>query len=165
MKRNDKSLLTVKDDLQNVKAAELVILDSLSGDIQALKEDIQPILETVTKQAEELAAAGELTAMTLKELSEQKTSVKAISHVKQYNQVEHHTGRTPMERFTLYADSRIDSGLSYCQAVKAKFTRLLDYFGEDPKKASNEFFGTLNKFLAEFQTAIEQVEKQEKAKV
>lgn len=165
LKRNDQSLLKVHDDLKNVKAAELVILDSLIGDIQALKEEIQPVLETVTQQAEELEASGKLTALTLKELSEQKTSVKAISHVKQYNKVEHHTGRTPMERFTLYADSRIDAGLTYCEAVKAKFSSLLDYFGEDPNKASNEFFGTLNKFLAEFKAAIEHVEKQEKAKV
>jgi Formin Homology 2 Domain len=165
LKRNDESLLEVHKDLQNVKAAELVILDSLSVDIQALKDEILPVLETVTRQADELEASGELIPMTLKELSEQRTSVRAISQVPQYNKVEHHTGRTPMERFTLYAESRIDHALGYSQSVKDKFLNLLDYFGEDRNKASNEFFGILNKFLAEFKLAMEQVEKEEKDKV
>jgi hypothetical protein len=165
LKRNDESLLEVHNDLQNIKAAELVILDNLSGDIQALKDEILPVLETVTRQADELESLGQLIPMTLKELSEQKTSIKAIAHVPQYNKVEHHTGRTPMERFSRYADSRIDDALAYCQAVKDKFSRLLDYFGEDRNKASNEFFGILNKFLVEFKSAMEQVEKEEKEKV
>jgi hypothetical protein len=165
LKRNDESLLEVHNDLLNVKAAELVILDNLSVDIQALKDEIRPVLETVTLQADELEALGQLTAMTLKELSEQKTSIKAIAHVPQYNKVEHHTGRTPMERFSRYADSRIDDALAYSQAVKDKFSHLLDYFGEDRNKASNEFFGILNKFLAEFKSAMEQVDKEEKDKV
>lgn len=165
VKSNDESLLTVRSDLKHVKEAELVILDSLCSDIQELKNEIEPIVETVTVQAEELEKAGKLTQMTLKELTEQRTSVRNLLSVPQYNQMDHHTGRTPMERFILNAESSISDALAFTDVVKGKFVGLLEYFGENSNTASNEFFGILNRFLAELDTAIQQVEREEKARV
>jgi hypothetical protein len=165
MKRNDESLLGVRDDLKHVKDAELVVLDSLCGDVKALKDEIEPIRATVTAQAERLQEAGQLVQMSLKELTEQRTSVRTVGSVPQYNQIDHHTGRTPMERFSINAAAQIDDAITTTEKVKDKFARLLEYFGEDGNMASNDFFGTFNSFLADFAKAIEAVNIEDKAKV
>lgn len=165
MKRNDDSLLAVRDDLSHVKDAELVVLDSLVADMKALKEEIEPIRLTVTAQAERLQEAGQLVQMSLKELAEQKTSVRTVASVPQYNKIDHHTGRTPMERFAINASFQIDDAILISDKVKEKFERLLEYFGEDGNMASNDFFGTFNAFLADFGKAVETVNKEDKAKV
>jgi hypothetical protein len=155
----------VRDDLGQVKDAEFVVLDSLCAEIKALKDEIEPIRLTVTVEAQRLADAGQLVQMSLKELSEQRTSVRKIASVPQYNKIDHHTGRTPMERFAINAAARIDEALAFTDEVKEKFATLLEYFGEDGNMASNEFFGTMNQFLGDFAKAVEQNFIEDKAKV
>ena len=165
IKHNNESLLGLRDDLKNLKAAECIVLDSLCSDIKALKEELVPMIETVKCQAEHLEEKGLLVQMSLKELTEQKTSVKTVASVPQYNQIEHHTGRTPMERFTLNAETKIEEALLYTDKVKDKFLKVLEYFGEDGNMASNDFFGTMNTFLADFSKAVDYVHKEYTSKV
>lgn len=165
IKRNNESLLGLRDDLRHLKDAEFVVLDSLCGEIRSLKDEIEPVLQIVKAQAEDLEEKGQLIQMSIKELAEQKTSVRTVGCVPLYNKMEHHTGRTPMERFALNAAGRIEDALSYTESVKIKFSKVLDYFGEDSSMASNEFFGTLNTFLNDFSKAVDHVSKEEIAKV
>lgn len=165
VKRNDDSLLSVIDDLYHVKEAQLVILDSLSNEIKALKEDIVPIRETIKAQAEEFEASGRIVQMSLKELKEQRTSIRNIDNMPQYNKIDHHTGRTPMERFVLHSEAQIAAAIAFTDSVKQKFADLLEYFGEDEGMASNDFFGTMTRFLADFRDAIEHVNREDKIKV
>lgn len=124
-----------------------------------------PVLQVVKAQAEDLEEKGQLIQMSIKELAEQKTSVRTVGLVTLYNKMEHHTGRTPMERFTLNAVVKIEDALAYADLVKVKFSKVLDYFGEDSNMASNDFFGTMNTFLADFRKAVDHVIKEEIAKV
>jgi Formin Homology 2 Domain len=165
IKRNNESLLGLRDDLRHLKEAEFVVLDNLCGEIKSLKEEIEPVLQIVKAQAEDLEEKGQLTQMSIKELAEQKTSVRTVGCVPLYNKMEHHTGRTPMERFTLNAAGRIEDALVYTETVKVKFSKVLDYFGEDSNIASNDFFGTMNTFLNDFTKAVDHVTKEEIAKV
>ena len=165
VKRNDEGLLTVLEDLQHVKEAETVLLDSLSSDIRALKDEIAPVHETIKTQAENLEAAGQIVQMSLQELKEQRTTIRNVDKIPQYNKMDHHTGRTPMERFILHSEAQVDAALAFTDSVKRKYLELLEYFGEDEGMASNEFFGTMTRFLAEFQKSIEHVNKEEKKKV
>jgi Formin Homology 2 Domain len=165
IKRNNESLLGLREDLRHLKDAELVVLDNLYGEIKSLKEDIEPVLQIVKAQAEDLEEKGQLIQMSIKELAEQKTSVRTVGSVPLYNKMEHHTGRTPMERFSLNAAGRIEDALVYTETVKVKFTKVLDYFGEDSNMASNDFFGTMNAFLNDFTKAVDHVSKEEIAKV
>lgn len=73
--------------------------------------------------------------------------------------------RTPMEVFIHKARSDVDSTLASLDELKASYSGVLKYFGEDDNMQSNEFFGTLQKFINEFQLAADQVEKTERAKV
>lgn len=74
-----------------------------------------------------------------------------------------HKFKTPMERFTLTARVACESAEQSIQEVQKKYSKLLNYFGEDEKMATGDFFGILRRFMAEFKKAIEQVEKIEKA--
>jgi hypothetical protein len=165
IKRNDESLLELRGDLKHLKDAELVVLDSLCNDMKVMKDEMEALCLTVKAQAEYLQEKGELVQMSLRELAEQKTSVRTVANVPQYNKIDHHTGRTPMERFMLNAASKIDEALSHIDHVKDNYTKVLEYFGEDGNMASNEFFGTMNAFLADFSKAVEYVHKDDMKKV
>jgi hypothetical protein len=165
IKRNDESLLGLRDELKHLKDAELIVLDSLCNDMKVMKDEIESVLQTVKTQAEHLEENGQLVQMSLKELAEQKTSVRTVANVPQYNKIDHHTGRTPMERFTLNAANKIEDAILYTNNVKEKFSKVLEYFGEDGNMASNDFFGTMNAFLADFSKAVEYVHKDDMKKV
>jgi hypothetical protein len=165
VKQNDDMLVGFHNDLGHVNAAENVILDAVCADITVLKDELVKVNETAKTEAQRMSEAGELRQISLKELMEQRTSVRSVQSVPQFNQVDHHTGRTPMERFTLRAAEMLDEALLLVDEVKAKYVKLLEYFGEDAKMASNDFFGTMRKFIKEFGTAANQVEKEEQAKV
>ena len=165
IKQNNESLLGLRDDLKHLKDAECIALDSLCSEINAFKEELLPVLETVKHQAEYLEEKGQLVQMSLKELTEQKTTVRTVASIPQYNKIDHHTGRTPMERFTLNAASKIEEALIKIEKVQGKFSKVLEYFGEDGSMASNDFFGTMNTFLADFSKAVDHVHKEYLSKV
>lgn len=157
VRHNDESLLAVVDELKHAKLAKLVVLDSVQSDFNSLKAELEPIRETVKAQAEKLEEAGQIVQMSVKELSEQRTSIRSIDRVPQYNKIDHHTGRTPMERFVINAETKIVNAQELTEQVKAKFVNLLEFFGEDEGMPSSDFFGTLTRFLMEFEKSIERV--------
>ena len=165
VKQNDESLLNFSSDLVHVASAENVILDSIQSEVAALKKDLEAADLTATEDAEFQQKNGRTTKMTLEELKEQRTSVRNIKSVPQYTMIEHQTGRTRMERFMKVASVSVDDIAVSLAEVQEKYTSLLGFFGEDEKMASNDFFGTMRKFIKEFQKAVDVVEKEEKAKV
>lgn len=165
VKRNDKDLLTVLSDLVHVKQAEIVVLSSLCNELKALKDEIDPIHQTIVKQAEKLEEAGQIVPLSLQELKEQKTTIRKSDNIPQYNRVDHHTGRTSMERFILQSEAQVNAALAFSESVEIKFSDLLEYFGEDEGMSSNDFFGTMTRFLGEFEKTIEQVDREEEKRV
>lgn len=163
--RNDKSLLDFHEDLSYVNDCVNIILDSLCSDIIVLKDEMEKVHKTAQDQADELMLLGKTGKLSLVELKEQRTNVRTLSGVSQYNQVDHLTGRTPMERFTIHARDSINDALVLTSHVQEKFKKLLQYFGEDEKMASNEFFGTLNRFIVDFNNAKQIVQKEEEVRV
>jgi hypothetical protein len=165
LKKNDDSLLFFDVDLVHVNQAENVILDSLGVDVNAITEELTTVKKTVSEEAQRLEDAGELKPMTLADLAEQRTTVKHVGLVPQYNKIQHHTGRTSMERFVLNAEAATLTAAQSIEDVRKKYQTLLAYFGEDPQMSTTDFFGTLRRFVAEFKKASEQVEAIEKAAV
>jgi len=165
VKRNDETLLDFRNDLKHVNECENIVMDSLYNDMKTLQDEIAKVHETAKTQADELVKAGKTRPMSLADLKEQKTSVRHVAGVSLFNQVDFHTGRTPMERFTLSADASIKDAMKLSENVRDKFRKLLEYFGEDEKMASNDFFGVMKKFVIEFYSALDYVDKEEKARV
>lgn len=162
---NDLQLLDFRKDLVSVSSAENVILESLISDIKTLEDELSSVHETATTQADIFAAEGRVQPFSIQELKEQKTAVRNIENVPQYNKVQHLTGRTSMERFTINAARAIEETVELTSRVKDSYAKLLEYMCENESMASNEFFGTMRRFINEFDKAREQVEKEEKAKV
>lgn len=165
VKENDESLMGFRDDIQSVPEAGDVILEALGGDVKVLADEVKQVHETAKIEADRLESEGKLRKMTLGELSEQVTVVRQIGGLSHYNQIDHITGRTQMERFASRATSIIDNAVDALEDLKKTYVGVLTYFGEDEQMPSNEFFGTMKKFCLEFKSAAEEVEKQEKAKV
>jgi hypothetical protein len=165
VKKNDASLLGFNNDIGSVIPAESVLLDGLIVDVKSTFEELQMVHETVKAQAERLEQAGELKPMTLADLAEQKTAVQHVGFVPQYNKIDHLTGRTSMERFTLNAKIACEQATESIGNVKKKYSALLGYFGEDEQMISSDFFGTLRRFVVEWEKAVEQVEAIDKKEV
>jgi len=162
---NDETLCDFGKDLVHIKEAETVILDTLISDMKSLEDELTGVKETAQRQAEELEKQGKTEKVNLKELREQRTSVRSIQSVPHFNRVDHHTGRTTMERFTSNAEAALEKAKSLVSQVQADYAKLIEYLCEDESMASNEFFGTMKRFVLEFNKAVEQVSKEEKAKV
>ena len=165
VKKNDESLLSFESDLIHVIQAESVLLDAVSADVRAIGEELKNVLETVRKEAQQLEEAGKLRKMSLSELVEQKTMVHHIGIVPQFNKMSHLSGRTPMERYILNAKIACEQAAESIESVQKKYALVLEYFGEDEKMATGDFFGILRRFMAEWKKAVEQVNNIEKAQV
>jgi hypothetical protein len=162
---NDSQLLDFRKDLLHVSSAENIILDSLISDIKGLEDELSSVHETAKAQADSFEAEGRVQPFSIQELKEQKTAVRSIENVPQYNQVQHLTGRTSMERFAINAGRAIKEAVDLAGRVKDSYAKLLEYMCESDSMGSNDFFGTMRRFANEFDKAREQVEKEEKAKV
>ena len=155
-------MLLLQNDLVHVYQAEIVTIDSLCIDMKNLLDEIDLVHNTATVQADELQKAGLLKLETLNALKEQHTDVKSIDSVPQYNQINHLSGRTSMDRFSLNARASAREVMEFAEGVKVKFSSLLRFWGEDEAMESNHFFGTIKAFLNEFHAAAQHVEREEK---
>lgn len=140
VRRNDETLVELKKDIPSAVAAEGVILDGLVGDIKTLSEELSDVHQTVVEEADLLDEGDTLHC----------------------NKVDPLTGRTPMEIFTLRATSLVNEAVNSIDDLKSSYVKLLEYFGEAESMPSDEFFGTINKFVASFEAAAEQVAETEK---
>jgi hypothetical protein len=165
VKQNDESLLEFQNDIESVPAAGGVILEALGSDVKVLADEVKQVHETAKAEADRLETEGKLRKMSLAELSEQITVVRQIGGLSHYNQIDHITGRTQMERFASRATSIVDNAVDALEDLNKTYASVLSYFGEDEQMSSTDFFGTMKKFTLEFNSAAEAVEKQEKARV
>ena len=165
VRENDMSLLDFKLDIETVPIAQNIVLDGLISDTKLLSDELQSVHETAKSEADRLEEQGKLIDLTLTQLKEQRTAIREIGGIAHYNKVDHKSGRTPMERFTLFAKQKVDSSLAALGELKDNYSKVLAYFGEDENMSSNDFFGTLQKFILEFKTAAEKVDLVERQRV
>lgn len=166
VKKNDESLLYFENDLGHVIPAESVLLDGIIADIKTLQNELAEVIKIVTKDADRIEKSGDAPKLTLAELVEQKSIVQHIGEVPQQpNMSSQLTGRTPMERFSMNAKVACEQALESINNVQHKYILVLNYFGEDEKMPTGDFFGILRRFMTEWKKATKQVEKIERRKV
>jgi hypothetical protein len=68
-----------------------------------------------------------------------------------------------MERFTVNAAASTETAFIMTQDVQEKYANLLEYLGEVEEMASNDCFGTMERFITEFRRAADELQKDEKA--
>ena len=164
--QTDPELLKVKDEIASIEKAKSVMLDAMVADLKQLKSDLEKVKATAKSEGEKHRGEdGKIInpdiKMTLSELKEQKTSVRIIDGVKFYNQMEHAIEYTPMELFTQSAEYQVIQEVDRVEEVKNNFDSVLDYFGEDEKMTSSDFFTTMSKFLTTFDATNDSFQRQE----
>ena len=166
VKKNDESLLYFENDLGHVIPAESVLLDTIMGDLKVLQTELTQVIKIATKDADRLEKAGEVAKLTLAEMVEQKSLIQHIGEgPEKFSTSTQLTGRTPMERFSLNAKVACEQAIETINSVQAKYILVLEYFGEDEKMPTGDFFGILRRFMSEWKKTILQVEKIERRKV
>jgi len=68
-----------------------------------------------------------------------------------------------VNNFLAWAKERCDSLDTTAEKMRQAFLSLLEYFGEDPKMSTQDFFSTLHKFIEAFIGVREVVHRQQKA--
>jgi len=162
VKKNDESLLTFAEDISSVIPAENVLLDGLTGDIKSISEELGGIIGIVQQHADRKENAGDPALESLPSGDDQTIS---ISGDVDSNKPDHLTGRTSMERFIVSAKKACTQASESIDNIKKKYNALLQYFGEDENMATADFFGTLRRFMTEWNTAVDQVKAIEKREV
>ena len=170
VKQNDESLSKFKEDLSTVQKAEGIMLDAIKADLKQIDEEFQRVKEFSDKEGSRLRGEdGKIInpqiKKSLEELKTQKSSVRELNGVKQYNQMEHIVDYTHMELFCQDANATVKESLEKLDLTQEAFLSVLQYFGEDEKMSTSDFFGTLNKFIKSYDAALDLVEKQEAIKV
>lgn len=159
-----------KDDVHSVEKADNVVLDALQADLKQIDNELEFVKTASKKAGDNLRGDdGKLVNVQIKkslnELKEQKTSVREVSGVKFFNQMEHEIEFTPMETFALSAEDVVKSATTKLDRTKESFVAVLKYFGENEKMTTSDFFGTLKKFFIAFHLSKDQVEREEANRV
>lgn len=146
------------------------MLDALQVDLKQLVKELEDVKKSSKKagdkhRGEDGKVVNPQIKKTLSELKEQKTSVREVSGVKFYNQMEHEIEHTPMEIFSLEAEAFVSKASEKINQTQENFNTVLNYFGEDEKMTTSDFFGTLKKFFLVFDSVKDNVERQEVIRV
>ena len=97
--------------------------------------------------------------------NDMKVDADDVDNVMSSNEGGNPQARTPMEAFVVQARANVDGAIQSLEDLQKSYADLLHYFGEDEKMPSNDFFGTLQKFINEFKSAAEKVDKLERQRV
>jgi len=166
VKANEPDLLKVHEEMPSIVPAENVVVESLVSELKELNDQLDSVKATAEAEGRRIRDGKEpdLNISAIDKLKQQKTEIKDVDGVSMYNEA-FPTALTPMEQFVQYAEKKTKEALDRTDEVQENFKGVLSYFGEDPAMTSTAFFGTLNKFVAAFDSALEVVKRIEKAEI
>lgn len=166
VKANEPDLLNVHEEMPSIVAAENVIVEALVSEVKDLNDQLTSVKGTAEAEGKRIRdGKAPLTKRSaLEKLRSQKTKIKDVAGVHMYNQSTP-IQLTAMEKFAKYAEKRTTEAFARIDEVQENFKMVLSYFGEDPAMTSTDFFGTLNKFVAAFDSALEVVKRIEALKL
>ena len=171
VKTNEPDLLNVHKELPSIGPAENVIVDGLMSELKELNDRLSRVKETAYIEGKRLREGRIHTGSvsncdiprhqkvsSLDKLRQQKTKIKDVDGVHMYN-IAIPSNQTAMEKFVHYAEKRTEEMFTRIDEAQENFKGVLTYFGENPAMSSTDFFGTLNKFVAAFDSALEIVKR------
>lgn len=171
VKANDPDLLNVHKELPSIGPAENVTADGLVSELRELNDRLLGVKETASLEGNRIREGRiqeqgvsncdkprHQKVSSLDKLRQQKTKIKDIDGVHMYN-IALPTDQTAMEKFVQYAENHTKEMFIRIDEAQENFKGVLTYFGENPAMTSTDFFGTLNKFVAAFDSALEVVTK------
>jgi len=145
VKTNEPELLRVHEEMPHLGPVENVVVETLVSELKELNGQLMRVKETAVtegKRVRDMKSSG------------QKLDVAGAEPV-----------LTAMERFAKYAEKQMKDASAQIDKVQEIFKATLAYFGEDPAKGSSDFFGTLNKFVGAFDSALQAVKRIESSEL
>jgi hypothetical protein len=153
VQRNNEILLKYYDDLPTVLKADKVFWDQCLQDL----EEVENQLENVRRIS--LYEARLKKQFKLKKANDSQTDEDSLGDMELSLEEEVDSLRaTPSGVFTLGAIKQVSALRDKIDRTKAKFVRVLEYFGEDTRKMHpHELFSIISSFTRDFQKAKEEV--------
>ena len=157
VQRNNENLLTFKDDLPTVATADKVYWDQCLTDLEEVENQLENVRRISLYQARsaqkfglrETGGGDDNDSLGDVELSlEEEVEALRATHI---------------GLFTLQAIKQVSALRDKVERTKRKFTRTIEYFGEDEQKwQPHELFNVIGKFVRDFEKAKEEVADKEK---
>jgi hypothetical protein len=167
VQRNNEKLLNFKDDLPTVAKADKIYWDQCINEL----EEMETQLEIVRKLALHEANSKKNIYALPKKKGAQDDYDSDNLNIDEDMSLEEEVSllrSTRIGMFALGAIKKVSQLRERVDIAKDKFSRLLEYFGEDgdnSKMYVHELFAIINTFCRDFEVAREVVSKQEEAKV
>lgn len=162
IQRNNETLIHFKDELPSVFKAERIFWDQNIAELEKLENQLDSVRRVALHQARIACSV----ASTRSDGSESVSVASSTPSVTLEEEVEV-LRSTPVGMFTLDAIMKVSSLIDAVEETKKKFTRLLEYFGEDEREymQPHEVFKIVVTFCRNFDAAREAVEINERARV
>ena len=154
VKENDPDLLKVREEMPSIGPAVNVIFDSLDSELKVLNEQLAHVKKTAETDGKRVRAERKAVKETL---CQQETKIKDVEGVSICDQAAA-VNLTEMEIFVKCAEERNKEAFAQIDEVQEQFKGVLTYF-RDPAMTYAGFFGTLNTFVAAFDSASEVVKR------
>lgn len=162
VRRNNELLLNFKDDLPTVFEADKVYWDQCVNDLEEVENQLENVRKIALYQARQAVSFRQRRKKREDDeesLSDADVSLSLAEEVEALR-------ATPIGMFTLSAIKYVSSLRDKVEDTKAKYSRLLEYFGEEEGKMQpHELFSTIVVFSRDFDKAKETVFEQEKKKM
>jgi Formin Homology 2 Domain len=161
VQRNNELLLRFKDDLPTVFKADKVFWDQCVSDLEEVENQLENVRRIALYQARQASKFRRKKKKHHGEGEDESISDMSLSLEEEVEALR----ATPIGLFTLSAIKKVSFLRDRVEGTKVKFTKLLEYFGEDEKHwQPHELFNIIVKFCGDFEKAKEQVIETEKKK-
>ena len=164
VRRNNEPLLHFKDDLPTISKADKVFWDQCLSDLEEVENQLENIRKISLYQARQHSKAYRIRRKKQREddgdesLSEDDESLTLEEEVAALR-------ATQVGLFTLTAIKYVSSLREKVEQTKEKFSRLLEYFGEEEGRMQpHEMFAIMVSFCRDFGKAVELVTEKERRK-
>ena len=175
-------ILKFTEDIKSVVLAKGVVMERLLTSAKQLCEDSRIITETATKEGEEyrhylknpdanvVDKNGQNTGKKYekREVKAQRQSVKELRQMCTFLPEKDvpvgSSDTTHFERFALFSKLELQKALGIIKEANQDYIGVLEYFGEDMKTQTTDFFGMIDTFMESFDKVADVVEKEEEAK-
>lgn len=166
VQRNNEYLLDFKDDLPTVVKACKIFWDQCVNELEEVETQLENVRKLALHEAKTKKVVYELPS---KKKPQEGNDSDDLSIVSMSLEEEVAMLRsTKIGLFALSAIKKVSQLRDRVETARNKFTRLLEYFGEDAGKSKmepHELFEIISTFCRNFDAAREDVDRMEKAKV
>ncbi|GMI09629.1 hypothetical protein TrVE_jg9695 [Triparma verrucosa] len=171
--KNNETLLKFKEDIKSIVKAEKISFSQMVLDeLRKLQKELTSLTKVAEDESDRIKNCGDeglVTSlrMSVSELAGQRSRLKTSDGTTHFDKAildNNDLALTPIGRFSIDAKVALEEMKAYAEKTQEKFNNVLKYFGENDSLTPIQFFSTLGAFVKAFDSAVEDVQKEEKRK-